>query len=73
MHNVEFSKRGGLKVIKWSTRFGCKELVSNAYNLDWAYLNEPDAPADVIAEAERMMGGKIMTVREFEAKLATYG
>lgn len=67
-HNLQFSRRAGLKVIKWFDGFDCKELVSNAYNLDVAYINETNAPADVIEIANQMMGGKIMTLQEFNAK-----
>lgn len=67
-HNIEFSSRGGLRVIKWLDGANCKELVSNAYSLDVAYINEPDAPADVVEMANQMMGGKIMTIQEFRAK-----
>lgn len=73
MNNPEFSRRAGIKVIKWFDGSSSYELVSNAYNLDCAYLNETDAPADVIAEANRLMGGKVQTVQEFRAKLASYG
>ncbi len=78
-----FARRGGLKIIKFSyankaTRQHCEpELVSNAYGLEWAYLNELPVwlPGEyrglVIAGAEKLMGGKIQTTEQFCEKLRT--
>lgn len=72
-----FARRNGIKKIScmWvdsvNHSFISHELVSNAYNIDVAYLNRKpeEIPQELydeaVAMAKDMMGGEIMTTQQF--------
>lgn len=62
---VEFSKRNGLKIIRWTP----DPLPDNLEN---AYLNECGAPPEVIEMANQLMGGKVQTAQQFREGLKNH-